>query len=151
MLLVSIPIPGNILTKLLLDVGGLGVARRQRSRRGPAKHGLQLRVAQGEAQQGDGEAVDEEKGGDVAAGQHLKEGGEAVNEEAQADGGEDGPERDALDAETICLDVTLGGLRCWGLGADQEWLCWAASGDPVGGVGSGGEERSERQCGCRGR
>ena len=53
--------------RLLLDVGGLRAAQAERLGGRAARHRLQLRVAQREAQERDGEPVDEQDRRDVRA------------------------------------------------------------------------------------
>lgn len=82
-----------------------------------ARHRLQLRVGQREAQHADGEPVDEHQRREVGARQQHEERAKAVGEEADAQRGEDRPERDLCDGKVRVGDDLGAGRRGGGDGA----------------------------------
>ena len=64
---------------LFLDVRHLRLSQVEGLLCGFAGHRLQLGVAEGEAQQGDREAVDQQQGGDVRAWEQLEERAKSVD------------------------------------------------------------------------
>ena len=86
--------PARISSYLLLDVCGLCISERQCLLRGLAWHRLELRIAEGKAQQGDWEPINKEDSCNVRAWQQLEEGSKAVRQQEHPHRRQDGAKGD---------------------------------------------------------